>query len=339
MAASPVNAAQKRAVHDKLHAICNTADSKLESTVAKTYEAGAELNAFHPVDQQSGSTAIAAALWKPLRESLPDVERRDLIVAASDYDDRQFVACMGHYQGNFVSDFHGIPATHGVVMLRYGEIHEIKGERIARSFVIVDLLDLMRQAGCWPTAPSLGAEETWPSPARPVGVRPDTVDPVRGAEALQPVINMHKALLSFDGKTLESMDHARYWTPDFLWYGPSGIGTTRGLAGFQAHHQIPFLRAFPDRKGGKHIAKIADGDFVVTGGWPSVVATHTGPDWLGLGPTGRAVNMRVMDFYRIDGELIAENWVPIDIIDILRQLGVDALGRMRHRTGEPRLLL
>lgn len=339
MTASTVSAAQKRAVHDNLHAICSASDSKFESTVANAYEASAELNAFHPVNQHSGSAAIAAAFWRPLRESLCDVERRDLIVAAADYNGGHFVACMGHYQGNFVSDFHGIPATHGVVMLRYGEIHEIRGDRISRSFVIVDLLDLMRQAGCWPIAPSLGAEDTWPGPALHNGARLDTVDPVRGAEALQPVMRMHQALFAFDGKTLESMDHAKYWTPHFLWYGPSGIGTARGLAGFQAHHQIPFLRAFPDRKGGKHIAKIADGDFIVTGGWPSVVATHTGPEWLGLGPTGRPVNMRVMDFYRIEGDLIAENWVPIDIIDILRQLGVDALGRMRHRIGEPRLSL
>ena len=49
--------------------------------------------------------------------------------------------------------------------------------------------------------------------------------------------------------------------------------------------------------------------------------------------------MRVMDFYRNENGLIAENWVPIDIIDILRQLGVNVFDRMRHRCGAPRMSL
>ncbi len=339
MASSSICAAQKKAVHDGLCALCDIAASGLEKAIDSVYVPDATLSASHPVNELSGTAAIESGFWAPLRQSLDGMERRDLIVAAGDFDGGQYIACMGHYQGTFDKDFHGAPATHGVVMLRYGEIHEISGERIKRSFVIIDLLDLLRQAGCWPIAPSLGAEGTWPGPATHNGVDLSTVNPERGCESLQPVLKMHQALFGFDGKSIESMDHARYWTSDFLWYGPSGIGTTRGLNGFRAHHQIPFLRAFPDRKGGKHIAKIADGDFVVTGGWPSVVATHTGSDWLGLGPTARPVNMRVMDFYRVDGDLIAENWVPIDIIDILLQLGFDVLGRVRHRRGEPRMTL
>ncbi|HLL18598.1 MAG TPA: hypothetical protein VK439_07440 [Rubrivivax sp.] len=32
-----------------------------------------------------------------------------------------------------------------------------------------------------------------------------------------------------------------------MWHGPGGIGTTRGVDGFQRHHHAPFLHAFPDR--------------------------------------------------------------------------------------------
>ena len=39
--------------------------------------------------------------------------------------------------------------------------------------------------------------------------------------------------------------------------------------------------------------------------------------------------MRVMDFYYHHEGLIRENWVPIDIIDLLLQMDVDVLGRMR----------
>ena len=201
---------------------------------------------------------------------------------------------------------------------------------------LIDVLDLMHQAGCWPIAPSLGAEGAWRSPATQDGVKLDEVDPESGAAALQIVQDMHGGLLAFDGKDLSSMHHAQYWTPDFMWYGPAGIGTSRGLKGFEAHHQIPFLRAFPDRKVANHIANVADGKYVITGGWPSVVATHTGPDWLNVAATGKHIAMRVMDFYRVESGLIAENWVPIDIADILMQMGVDVFARLRHLQGDPR---
>lgn len=82
-----------------------------------------------------------------------------------------------------------------------------------------------------------------------------------------------------------------------------------------------------------------DGNYVITGGWPSVVATHSGPDWLNVAPTRKRIEMRVMDFYRVENGLIAENRVPIDIVNILLQMGVDVFARLRHLQGEPRTTL
>jgi hypothetical protein len=77
----------------------------------------------------------------------------------------------------------------------------------------------------------------------------------------------------------------------------------------------------------QHYVRIGDGAFSATGGWPSVTAVHGGPGFMGLGPTGRAVTMRVMDFYHHDEGLIRENWVPIDVTHLLLQLGVDVFAR------------
>ena len=49
---------------------------------------------------------------------------------------------------------------------------------------------------------------------------------------------------------------------------------------------------------------------------------------MGIPPTGRAITCRVMDFYAHHEGLIRENWVPIDILHMLHQLGVDVLARM-----------
>ena len=80
--------------------------------------------------------------------------------------------------------------------------------------------------------------------------------------------------------------------------------------------------------------QIGDGPFSVTGGWPSVRAMHLGGEWLGQGASGNPIAMRVMDFYTHDDGLIRENWVPIDIVDVLHQMGFDALGRVRRMAGE-----
>ncbi len=129
------------------------------------------------------------------------------------------------------------------------------------------------------------------------------------------------------------MPQKAYWYPKMMWYGPSGIGTVRGLQGFVDYHQLPFRTAFERpvgtleevhaiRKthGAGHYIRIGDGAYSVAGGWPSVYAIHNGGDFLGTGPTNRPVTMRVMDFYLHDEGLICENWVPLDILDLLRQI-------------------
>ncbi len=312
------------------------------AAIREIYADGADWRGSHPFNERQGPEAIAE-VWAQLRKSLPDMERRDLILVAGEsrtdarvpqWKPRNLVATMGHYQGTFAEDLLDIPATKGVVNLRFCEVHQVEEGKIAASFVLWDLLDLMRQAGVWPFAPSLGAEGMWLGPADGSGVNLLTTPAQRESEAMDSVLAMHAALLSFDGKSLDSMDHGRFWAPDFLWYGPAGIGTTRGMQGFRLHHQIPFLIGFPDRTGAGHYVRISDGNFAVTGGWPSVVATHTG-EWLGLPPTGRRIEMRVMDFYHLEGDVIHENWVPIDVIHMAYQMGFDVFARLRHLRGNP----
>jgi predicted ester cyclase len=325
----------KRLVHDGFARVAEASPGALRAALADLYAPDAQCAVAHPINELAGLDALEAGLWRPLKAAFPDLGRTDAMVTAGVFNDASMTACLGTYVGVFETDWLGIPATHKPVTLKFGEAHQISDRRIVRSWILIDVLDLMRQAGVWPLPPSLGAEGFWPPPGGGAGLQLDQHDAAGGAASLDLVLSMHRGLLGFDGKSLRSMDHARYWTPNFMWYGPSGIGATRGLAGFEAHHQIPFLRAFPDRKGGQHYIRIAEGPFVVTGGWPSVTATHTGDGFLGMPATGRRVGMRVMDFYRCEGGLIAENWIPIDILHLLHQMGYDALTRMRHLQGAP----
>ena len=330
--------AAKHTAHRHLHNLAQTGN------VQDAYHADAHLWASHPFNKLHGHDAIHD-FWHQLRTALPDMERRDSIFTGgyskpdARMDDslngRLLIATMGHYQGTFTEDLCGIPATNGVVHIRSCEVHHISGDKIAHSYILIDLLDLMRQADVWPIAPSLGAEGAWQPPSSSAGIRLDIQDSTAGARAFDTVIDMHNALQTFDGKSLDSMQHGAYWGDTFLWYGPAGIGTTRGMDGFRAHHQIPFLTGFPDRKGAGHYIRIGDGNFVVTGGWPSVTGTHRGK-WLGVPATGKHIEMRVMDFYHLVDGKITENWVPIDILYMLHQMGLDVFARLKHIRGNPK---
>jgi predicted ester cyclase len=325
----------KRLVYDGVRRLADAKVHELAGQAAALYSADVRAHASHPINELHGAPVVVDAYWLPLKRALPDLERRDTLVASGRFNGATLVACMGHYYGTFEADWLGLPSTHKAVALRFTEAHRLEGCRITESWMMIDLPDLMRQTGCALIPGSLGAELAWPAPGGGHGLRLDTHDERDGAKSLALVLAMHAALGTFDGRSLDSMDVAPYWTPHFSWYGPSGIGTTRGLDGFRAHHQIPFLRAFPDRQGGQHYIRIADGPFVVTGGWPSVTATHTGDGFIGMPATGKRVGMRVMDFYRCEGGLIAENWVPIDILHLLLQMGYDVLGRLKHLRGSP----
>ena len=347
------NLANKRLVQAAQQSITQAPLDQLGEAIAAAYHEDAAFHGTHPVNDIVGRAAIQRKFWEPLRRALPDVERRESILAGGVYQGREMIACHGQYLGTFVADWFGIPATGQPLIARYCEAHELVEGRIVRSWTHLDYLDIMRQAGYWPLAPSLGQEGAWLSPMTNDGVILTAQDEAVSRRCFDLVMAMQAALGYFSGEAptravLDEMVQARFWHPNFMWYGPSGIGSTRGLAGFEDFHQIPFLVAFPDRGKrrsevrrssenpyGGHFIRIGDGDYAVTGGWGHKIATHTGGEWLGLAPTGQPVTMRVMDFYRCEltasGDSIRENWVPIDIPHILFQLGVDVFGRMRHQ--------
>jgi predicted ester cyclase len=291
--------------------------------------------AFHgpaPIHDLTGVDAVSAGLWDPLLAALPDLERRPDAVMAGMFKGGLWTAHIGHLVGVFAADLWGVPATRRPVWLRYGAFERIEDGRVAEAYWILDVPGLMMQAGVWPMAPGLGLPLLSPAPASQDGLRSDPGDPGESAASLALVEAMIAGLMSYDGQSLASMGMRRFWTDDFHWYGPGGIGTMRGHTDYERGHQRPFLTAFPDRKGGDHKCRIGDGAYVASTGWPSVRATHTGGGFMGLAPTGRKIGMRVMDVWRCEGDRLVENWVYIDLIDLLAQMGVDVFARMAELT-------
>ena len=296
------------------------AGRSIERFVANAFAPGAVLHAPCPIDDCGDRDDALARFWRPLLTAFPDLERRDDILIAGSWKESDWVAACGHWEATFAAPWLGIAPTGGAVSLRYGEFHRFAAGAIVESYMLIDIPDLMRQARQWPFAPARGVQDRWPGPATRDGVQLAPHTDESGRKSLALVEAMIAGLMQYDGKTLDSMGQERFWREGFMWYGPSPIGTGRGLKGFQDVHQRAFLSAFPDRKGGDHKCRIGQGAYVGSTGWPSIRATHTGPGFIGLPASGRAITMRVMDFWRREADLLAENWVFIDIPDLLRQL-------------------
>lgn len=300
-----------------------------EQRIANLYHPQVDWNGPHPVNHCPGRDAVSHKFWCPLLKAMPDLERRHDICIAGHWKEATWIAATGHYTGVFLSDWLGLRANKRFVSLRFGEFSRWQDDQIVESYTLVDVLDLIRQVGLWPLAPALGATDRIPGPATQDGVISAPQDVAESVRSLELVEAMIGALMRYDQKSLDSMQQWLYWTEDFTWYGPAGIGTCRGQEDYRRVHQGPFLRAFPDRIGGNHKCRIGEGVYAASTGWPSINATHAGGDFLGLAPTGKRITMRVMDFWRRENDLLRENWVFIDLLDLMLQMGVDVMARMR----------
>jgi len=142
------------------------------------------------------------------------------------------------------------------------------------------------------------------------------------------------------------MEQEHYWSPQMHWYGPSGIGACLSLEDFADFHQRPWLHGFGDRghydPGNGRMIGIAEGDclseglYSSLGVWDVPFSKHHG-EYLGVPATGKLMTMRDFDWYRREGDYLIENWVPIDMIDLFMQMGVDLFDRLRRQVEQRKL--
>lgn len=113
-----------------------------------------------------------------------------------------------------------------------------------------------------------------------------------------------------------------FFAPDFRWFGNAGCGTKTGLREFQDNWQRPFQAAFSDKVCIDE-ARLAEGEWMAAFGRQE--ATHSG-EFMGIAPTGKRVEIRYMDFWKVRDGKIVDNWVMVDFPHVMRQLGVDPFG-------------
>ena len=288
-----------------------------------------------PFDRLSGKDTIIEKFYQPLLHAFPNCYRRDVLFIGGDNIrdiGGYWVASVTHYVGNFVNNFSGdffsIQAHHNHVMfLRSGEFYRIENDKIVEAKILLDLPNLLAQCGRNPF-PVQGSEIIFPAPATQDGILPNMGD---GKNTIAIMENMFANLGAFNPQDFSSVGQTGeggVWHEKMMWYGPTGIGSNHRWEGFVQDHRRSFLMAFPDRKGGNHYCRIGDGYYSAASGWPSMVMTFQ-HDYLGIKADGRALTLRVMDFYRCDDRQICENWVHLDLVDVARQMGSDVLASVK----------
>ena len=154
---------------------------------------------------------------------------------------------------------------------------------------------------------------------------------VRGSRPEQAILSRDTDLSKTDDtrRVIEDMvdglnDHriddiGAFFADSFRWIGNQGCGHKTGLREFQDNWQRPFQAAFSDKV-------CIDEARLYMGEWAAAFgrqeAVHSG-HFMGIAPTGKQVEIRYMDFWKVVDGKIVDNWVMVDFPHVLAQLGVD----------------
>ena len=283
---------------------------------------------YHPFGILDDVRDVSDRFWKPLKRSLSGFQRREDIFFAGQNEIDGFrtvwVVSMGHLLGLFDGPWLGIRPSGKIAMLRYCTFHRVEGDRIAETAMYFDIPHLMAQAGQNPFPDATAQHLVQPGPLTHDGLLLDSQPESEGVRTLDLINAMITDLGNWDlGLPLEE-ELERTWHDDMLWWGPTGIGASYTIERYAKQHAGPFRAAFGRRTRTGHIARLAEGNYGGFFGWPNFTARLTG-EFMGRAPTGRRGEFRVIDIYRRDGDLLAENWIFIDLPHFWKTQGVDVL--------------
>ena len=289
------------------------------------FAADAVINVVHPFNELNRD-GYSETFLGGLAASFDHLTRTDYIAFGGEFEDRVWVTSTGYYSGHFANPWLDIRPTGSLAALRFGEFHRMDGDRAVESYVYLDIPELMIAADQWPIGDSPGRDRGFtgylPGPITQDGLQWHDNEPARSVSSYRMVTDMLRNLAT------EDQAWRPYWHQDMRWYGPAAFGSFVGVDNF-AGFQVPFESAFSEWIGGampgsqtRHFTRFADGDYICSGGWPSLNAVQAKP-FLGQVSKGKRLFMRVCDWWRRDGDRLAENWVFVDIPHVLLQMDVD----------------
>ena len=240
-----------------------------------------------PINEMHGGESLVDSYWAPLLRSFPDLQRQTYIFCGGksngqadgdiSKDGKMWVSGTGHFSATFVEDYLSIPASGDKVDVRWGEFYRLEEGKVVDFYFLLDLVDLMKQAGFEVLPPILGKDQRFPPPLTNDGVLLEEQDAEETDRQLKQLRSfVYDSLNNFDQQDLDSMGVADYFHPDVRWYGPGGIGACYSLTEFEDYHQKPWLAAFPNRQNQDLDALYAEGLYTAGSGWAGTLAVQSG---------------------------------------------------------------
>jgi len=300
----------------------------IENAVKSIFTPQAQIDAFHPVNNTTGSSGYLSNIIYPMINSFKGFQRRNNIIIGGEYLGGEWVTSTGYFLGHFDKSWLGIPPSGKLEHIRYGEFHKMRDGKIIQSQIFLGVAELLIDLGIWPLELMGGYEGVTPGPSTQDGISLTENEPVKSRATADLVEGMLMELASPDAAWLP------YWDDRMIWYGPGGFGsyvTTEAFAAFQ----VPFEKTFEGwgdgtRQGIEGVGsqcKAGDGDYAFLSGWPQITGVHVKP-FMGIQPTNKRIYMRDCDWWRCKDGKIIENWCMVDTLHLVHQLGRDVLSEI-----------
>tara|TARA_B100001094_G_scaffold86127_1_gene82474 strand:+ start:350 stop:1474 length:1125 start_codon:yes stop_codon:yes gene_type:complete len=337
------NQKNKAIVWDYWQRMNNAQPSEIKSICGRAFDKDVNWNGSQPFNQIIGVDKLISEFWEPLLKAFPDIQRIPHILLGGMSANEEWVSGYGYLSGTFVNDWLGIPATGKKTNINFGQFFVMREEKIVESYVIFDILSVMKQAGFQVLPPALGQEGGKVLKPRENGILLTEQDDLESRKTQQLIEAMATSMgwynRSRDMENMDTMKHHHFWHSDFHWMGPTGIGSSHTIEEYKDFHQRPWVLGFGDRdlneeSGGRFMGWYSEGQFGALGIWDSKYSLHNG-EYQGIPATKKMMTLRDFDWYRREGDYLIQNWVPMDVIDLFLQMDVDLFDRM-HRQNELR---
>ena len=288
----------------------------------------------HPFNELSGSSDIANNLWSPIKDSFTPVQRRlDIFYAgvnSLNENNDVWISSMGHLMGVFNKEFFGLKPNYKSSLLRFAEFYKVRENKITEGAFFLDIFNFMQQLGLSIIPKSTGLICVTPGPMNHKGLKFELSDDKESLQTLNLIHRMRDRLV--EGSKMKSFEDELLldWKEDMIWWGPGGIGASYTIDGYIKGHSGPFEEGLEFVKFNGHILSSAEDDLGGWFGWPNLIMKPK-VGYLGLTKASNTESeMRVVDLYRRDGDKIAENWIFIDHLHFLKNLGIDLLDQAKN---------
>ena len=322
----------KRLVLDHYEAVDAAAPGQLAKAFARCTAPDILWRGMHPFNEQTGADAVAEAFLEPLASAMGPLQRRpDIFFAGMNRIAGRhglWVVQMGHLMGLWDQPFLGMLPSRKIAFLRYVDFHRVESGTIMEAACFTDLIALAYQAGLQPLPPQTGAAILTPGPRTHDGLLHGVQDPADGQRTIELIDGMIDELIGLGAAS--PIEHLkRWWPPDMCWFGPGGIGASAFFKGYHRGHTNPFEEGLEFIRHHGHVTRLAEGNYGGFFGWPSMTMRPTG-GFMGMPANDRPSDMRIVDLYRREGDLLAENWIFIDLLRFFAMQGIDILERLRE---------